>query len=138
MIDRRGLALGLTYLVLVATPAAAAQATVDPFQGVWGGVLDDGDRQRVELVIAPGRKATLINLDNGGEVLRPSALRTLDEAIHIEFRQLSGVFDGRLVGADRIDGVWRQAGRLTPISLRRQSGASVPYSSRTQPALRRR
>lgn len=137
MIDRRGLALGLTCLVLVVAPAAA-QATVDPFLGVWGGVLNDGERQRLELVIGPGRKATLINLDNGGEILRPTALRTLDEAIHIEFHQLSGVFDGRLVGADRIDGVWRQAGRLTPISLRRQAGSSVPYSSRTPPALRRR
>lgn len=133
---RRHLALGVVFETLLAFPVLA-RGPSDPFQGVWGGVLNDRGRQRVELVIEADRKATLFNLDER-EVLYPSALRTRDEAIHIEFRQLSGVFDGRLVTPYQIDGVWRQRGRHTKVSLRRQAGASVPFISRGVSDLRHR
>jgi hypothetical protein len=136
MIHLRHAALGLLFGALLALPVLARPGS-DPFQGVWGGVLKDRERQRVELVIEADRKATLFTLD-AREVLYPSALRTRDEAIHIEFRQLSGVFDGRLVTPHQIDGVWRQAGRRTKISLRRQASASVPFVSRGVSDLRRR
>lgn len=126
MIDRRTIAL----CALALAGGGGAKPGPDPFQGTWGGVLKTEEPMRVELLIQPGPRAVLISLDEGAQVEFANDIRIAGDTIRVDFQRLSGRFEGRLVGSDRIDGVWRQMIVRLPLILRRQAGPSVPFAAR--------
>jgi len=123
MTIRPWLAAGLAVTVLAVAPAAWSQPA---FAGAWTGVLQTAEPVWVELVFEPGPRARVktrpVNQARGGDRLKPSALRIEGDTVHIEFRQISGVFEGRLTNSGRIDGVWRQPDETVRVSLYRQGG----------------
>jgi hypothetical protein len=125
MTIRPWLAAGLSVTALAVAPAAWSQAQ-PAFAGAWTGVLETSEPVWVELVFEPGPRARVktrpVNQALGGERLKPSALRIEGDTVHIEFRQISGVFEGRLTNSGRIDGVWRQPDETVRVSLYRQGG----------------
>jgi hypothetical protein len=133
MIVRGSFVAGLACMALAAASLALPE---DVFTGTWTGVLDTPEPVRVALVIEPGRRAwvtsSLVGLEQDAATLTPSSLRIEGQAIRVGFRQISGVFEGRLTLPDRIDGVWRQAGSRTPVSLYRQ-GESAGLFPRGRP-----
>lgn len=127
MTIRPWLTAGMVATVLAAAPAARSQSA---FAGAWTGVLETSEPVWVELVFEPGPRARVktrpVNQAFGGDRLKPSALRIEGDTLHMEFRQISGVFEGRLTNSGRIDGVWRQSDESVRVSLYRQGGPARP------------
>ena len=135
MTRRPWLLAGLAALGLAAPAAAPALAASptrasDSLAGYWTGVLKLAEPLWVDLVFEVGPRVRVrtrpVRQARGGETLKASALRVEGDTLHIEFRQISGVFEGRLTNSGRIDGVWRQPDQSARISLYRQGDPGRP------------
>lgn len=118
MTTRRPVTIGLAALGLTAM-ARLASAQEAGVSGAWTGVLVAGQaRLRLRLVLGVDGAATLFSLDQGGSAIPGKAVSAPD-MIEVEVPAVGGRFTGRLVSADRIEGVWRQGGSDLPLTLLR-------------------
>lgn len=106
-----------------ASPAAAAAATPSDIDGDWRGMLiGQQGRLRVGLSIrnAPsGLVAEMTSVDQGGVVIPAATALRRGDALTLEFPGIGASFTGRVSGdASKIDGEWRQNGRM-PLTLER-------------------
>lgn len=121
---RRGLLKLAAAAGLVALPGCA-QATPRPdLLGEWSGVLGQGPTGlRLRLSLGPGGSAELVSLDQGGEPIRAS-WRAQGDRIVVEVPDVKGRFEG-VIGADRLEGDWRQPGGGGPLVLVRGAEAGL-------------
>ena len=87
-------------------------------------------RPGLKFIISEDGTATLFSLDQGGKPIRGNIGA---ERVEMEFPSLGGNFFGRLVAADRIDGLWLQSGRDFPLALERGEAAIADPSPRASP-----
>lgn len=119
MTTRRPVTIGLAALGLAAMARVASAQEVG-VSGAWTGVLVAGQaRLRLRLVLGADGAATLFSLDQGGGAIPGKAVSATREMIEVEVPAVGGRFSGRLVSADRIEGVWRQGGPDLPLTLLR-------------------
>src|SRR5215469_4080443 len=127
MITRRTFQAG----ILLAASVAGAEAQTAVPLGTWSGVLEAGpQRLRLKLELAADNAASVVSLDQSptpipGRVTRPGADR-----VEIEFPSIQALFSGRIGGADRIEGQWRQGGATLPLAFNRGEAALVPSPAR--------
>lgn len=133
MSTRRPVVAGLAALGLAMARAASARQT--GVSGAWTGVLAPGQsRLRLRLVLAPDGSATIFSLDQGSSAIPGKAVSATPDRIEVEIPGIGGRFTGKLVSADRIDGVWRQGGSDLPLTLLR-GDAGLPKDARPPVAL---
>lgn len=119
-----------TFLSGAAAVGAAALATSraasqddGALVGEWGGVLLAGaQRLRLRFVIAHnqtgGLTVTAYSLDQGSPAIPGADARLQGDRFTVAFPSINGRYQGRLAGPDRMEGEWRQGGRM-PLDLER-------------------
>lgn len=109
-----------TGLLLAASGSLAFSAAAQGTRGSWSGVLDVGSKRlRLKLEIESDGAARIFSLDQGGQPIAGRSTSGSADQIEIEFPAIHAVFAGRLIGPDRMEGVWRQG---SPISNWPSSG----------------
>lgn len=125
MWTRRALTL-LTLTLPAFMPVGAAGAADDPLVGTWSGDFVFGSvRARLRMEIFADGTARARSLDADAPP-RAGAVRRRGDGIEIAYPEVKAVFAGRLVGPDRLEGQWRQAGQVVPIVFTRGEAAAGP------------
>jgi len=119
--------------LLAASAAIPFGAGASGAEGIWSGILEAGAlRLRLKLEIASDGSATLFSLDQGRDPRAGTVKSSASDHVEIEFPAIRASFVARLVTPDRIDGVWRQGGRLLAPDFRAWRGrACAPASAST-------
>ncbi len=123
--------------------AAQSQKSVVPshIDGVWFGALDLG-AMKLRLVFhitntPDGLKTALDSLDQGAKGIPASATTRSDSALKIEFKQLDGVFQGKISNdLSSITGTWTQHGSTYPLALTKTKDLAALEPKRPQNPLR--
>jgi CubicO group peptidase (beta-lactamase class C family) len=135
MMTRRGFQTGL---LLAASGSRAFSADERSARGGWSGVLDAGSKRlRLKLEIEEDGKARIFSLDQGGQPIPGRRMSRAVDQIEIEFPAIHAIFTGRLVGPDRMEGLWRQGVTSLQLAFERGNGALAPLAP-PQPLTRER
>jgi len=97
----------------------------------WSGVLDAGSqRLRLKLDIGADWTASISSLDQGNTPTAGSVKSWTAEHVEVEFAATQASFAGKLVGEDRIEGVWQQGPIDLPLVMERGEAALAPLAPR--------
>lgn len=107
----------------IPTCIAQTQGSQRGLEGSWNGVLDAGPAKiRFIFRITAGPDGSLSGTihvpDHGANNLKLSSVQFANNAVRLELKIASGVYEGTLNG-DEINGSWTQSGQSLPLILRR-------------------
>ena len=112
---------------LIGSGTGAAQPTPPVAPETWSGVLEaDSLRLRLKLNLGTDGRASLLSLDQGGEPSAGHFTLSNTGAIKIDFPTIQGVYSGRIVSPNRIEGQWRQQGSNLTLVFNRGEEALAP------------
>src|SRR5262245_8977346 len=99
---------------------------------IWSGVLVDGShRLRLKLDLGSDGGANLFSIDQSDEPSPGNFTVPSSRSIEIAFPTIEGVYSGRIVSSDRIEGRWRQRGSDLELIFQRGEGAlALPVLTR--------
>jgi CubicO group peptidase (beta-lactamase class C family) len=113
------------HLIEPGTGAVEPASPVAP--ETWSGVLEaDSLRLRLKLDLGTDGSASLLSLDQGGEPCSGHFTLANADAITIDFPTIGGVYSGRIVSPNRIEGRWRQQGSNLTLVFNRGEQALAP------------
>jgi CubicO group peptidase (beta-lactamase class C family) len=93
----------------------------------WSGVLEaDSLRLRLRLDLGADGSANLLSVDQSEEPSPGQFTLSKSGAIKIDFPTIGGVYSGRIVSPDRIEGRWRQHGSNLTLVFDRGEAALAP------------
>jgi CubicO group peptidase (beta-lactamase class C family) len=109
--------------------SGAAGADMGEATGCWSGVLDAGSqRLRLKLDIGADQSASIASLDQGNTPTEGGVKCWTADQVELEFPAIQASFTGKLVGSDRIDGVWQQGSIDLPLVMERGEAALAPLA----------
>jgi CubicO group peptidase (beta-lactamase class C family) len=122
MPTRRSVLLGSAALL---APYALPAEEVFNADDTWSATLVRGAlRLRLRFEIAAGGDVTLYSLDQGSEPISGRVDRN-GKTLRLQFRSIRASYTGQFMGADRIEGHWKQ-GASTPLQLNRGESLAAP------------
>ena len=129
-------ALCALIVALAVPPGVVGQSPDSDAAGTWEGTL--GGALRLVLRITRAADGLLLGsmqtLDQGGGQMPLTRIEVKDSRVVFAIGSVGGSFEGQLAGTT-LTGTWSQAGRSTPLTLRRTSEAAPAASATPGPAV---
>jgi uncharacterized protein len=133
--------MDLTFTRIKSTATSQKPVAPSDIDGAWFGALDLG-AMKLRLVFhitntADGLKTTLDSLDQGAKGIPASATTRSGPALNIQFKQLDGVFEGKISNdLTTITGTWTQHGSTHPLVLAKTKDLAALEPKRPQNPVR--
>jgi CubicO group peptidase (beta-lactamase class C family) len=126
--ERRVFILGVGAAAVAGRVIAADDTAL---LGTWSGVLEAGGQKlRLRLELAADSKATIYSLDQGNQPIPARIVALTRESMELTVEIIGGGYAAKVVSPDRLEGYWRQAGKLLPLTFVRGesllAGAAAP------------